>query len=78
MNFPDRVHVVEVGPRDGLQSLPDTYPTAVKVEMVETSSTKRFSDSRRCWTPRWKTTGMRSSTPDWPAWSESTVAPSFS
>jgi hydroxymethylglutaryl-CoA lyase len=35
MNFPDRVRVVEVGPRDGLQSLPETYPTAVKVEMVE-------------------------------------------
>ena len=36
MNFPERVRVVEVGPRDGLQSLPETLPTAVKVEMVET------------------------------------------
>jgi hydroxymethylglutaryl-CoA lyase len=29
------VTIVEVAPRDGLQSLPDTYPTEVKVELVE-------------------------------------------
>jgi len=36
VNFPERVTLVEVGPRDGLQSLPETYPLDVKVEMVET------------------------------------------
>ena len=35
MNFPERIRIVEVGPRDGLQSLPHTYPTDIKVEMVE-------------------------------------------
>jgi hydroxymethylglutaryl-CoA lyase len=36
VNFPERVTLVEVGPRDGLQSLPETYPLEVKVEMIET------------------------------------------
>lgn len=35
MNFPDRVTIVEVGPRDGLQSLPETYSTDIKIELVE-------------------------------------------
>jgi hydroxymethylglutaryl-CoA lyase len=35
VNIPDRVVIVEVGPRDGLQSLPGTYPTEVKLRLVE-------------------------------------------
>ena len=35
MRFSERVTLVEVGPRDGLQSLPRSYPTEVKVELVE-------------------------------------------
>lgn len=35
MEIPDRVHVYEVGPRDGLQLERAVVPTAVKVEMVE-------------------------------------------
>jgi hydroxymethylglutaryl-CoA lyase len=35
VRFPERVTIVEVGPRDGLQSLPETYPTRVKVELIE-------------------------------------------
>jgi hydroxymethylglutaryl-CoA lyase len=35
VRFAERVTIVEVGPRDGLQSLSHTYPTDVKVEMVE-------------------------------------------
>lgn len=35
MRFPQRVRLVEVGPRDGLQSLPDVHPLEVKVRMVE-------------------------------------------
>jgi hydroxymethylglutaryl-CoA lyase len=33
--WPDRVSIVEVGPRDGLQSLSTTFPTDVKVALVE-------------------------------------------
>ena len=33
--FPDRVSIVEVGPRDGLQSLPTTYSTDVKVALID-------------------------------------------
>lgn len=36
MNLPESVAVVEVGPRDGLQSLERAYPVETKVEMVET------------------------------------------
>jgi hydroxymethylglutaryl-CoA lyase len=35
VNYAERVTLVEVGPRDGLQSLPDAYATDVKVRMVE-------------------------------------------
>ncbi len=35
MNLPERVSIVELGPRDGLQSLEETYPVETKVEMVE-------------------------------------------
>lgn len=31
----DRVRIVEVGPRDGLQNEPYTIPTAVKVELID-------------------------------------------
>ena len=34
MKVPARVTVVEVGPRDGLQSEPEIIPTDVKVELV--------------------------------------------
>jgi isopropylmalate/homocitrate/citramalate synthase len=33
--MPDRVKIVEVGPRDGLQNEPGAVPTAVKVELIE-------------------------------------------
>src|SRR5437868_7639007 len=35
VRFPELVTLVEVAPRDGLQSLARTYPTEVKVELVE-------------------------------------------
>jgi hydroxymethylglutaryl-CoA lyase len=35
MTLPERVTLVEVGPRDGLQSLSRTYPTRTKIELVE-------------------------------------------
>lgn len=34
MKLPERLEVIEVGPRDGLQSQ-DPYPTATKVEMID-------------------------------------------
>ncbi|MDO8188254.1 hydroxymethylglutaryl-CoA lyase [Conexibacter sp. JD483] len=33
--LPDRVHLREVGPRDGFQNEPETIPTAVKVALIE-------------------------------------------
>jgi hydroxymethylglutaryl-CoA lyase len=35
MVFPQRVKIVEVGPRDGLQNEKQVVPTAVKVELIE-------------------------------------------
>jgi len=35
MNFPERVKIVEVGPRDGLQNESVTVPAEVKVQLVE-------------------------------------------
>src|SRR5688500_15211609 len=34
-SVPNRVRIVEVGPRDGLQNEPGEVPTAVKVELIE-------------------------------------------
>jgi isopropylmalate/homocitrate/citramalate synthase len=35
MAFPERVELVEVGPRDGLQNEPTSLPAAVKVDLIE-------------------------------------------
>jgi hydroxymethylglutaryl-CoA lyase len=35
MDLPDRVTIVEVGPRDGLQNEPGTVPTATKVAFID-------------------------------------------
>ena len=35
MSLPQRVKLVEVGPRDGLQNEPREVPTAVKIELIE-------------------------------------------
>ncbi|MDR5683520.1 MAG: hydroxymethylglutaryl-CoA lyase [Armatimonadota bacterium] len=35
MKVPDRVRIVEVGPRDGLQNEPDIVPTETKVAFIE-------------------------------------------
>ncbi|MGE5472230.1 MAG: hydroxymethylglutaryl-CoA lyase [Bacteroidota bacterium] len=35
MNLPERVRIVEVGPRDGLQNEKQVVPTAVKIELIE-------------------------------------------
>ena len=35
MKFPDRVKLVEVGPRDGLQNEPQPVPAAVKIELID-------------------------------------------
>jgi hydroxymethylglutaryl-CoA lyase len=35
MNLPERVRIVEVGPRDGLQNEARAVPTAVKLELIE-------------------------------------------
>ena len=35
MNFPERIKIVEVGPRDGLQNESETVPAEVKVQLIE-------------------------------------------
>jgi hydroxymethylglutaryl-CoA lyase len=35
MHLPERVRIVEVGPRDGLQNEPGTVPTAVKIAFID-------------------------------------------
>ncbi len=40
MNYPESVTIVEVGPRDGLQSEPNFVPTDEKIELIE-----RLSDA---------------------------------
>ncbi|MCJ2139861.1 hydroxymethylglutaryl-CoA lyase [Methylobacterium sp. E-066] len=35
MTYPERVRIVEVGPRDGLQNEPFTVPTGAKVALIE-------------------------------------------
>ena len=37
MSLPTRVTIVEVGPRDGLQSEPELLPTATKIEFIKRS-----------------------------------------
>ena len=35
MNLPNKVKMVEVGPRDGLQNEARSVPTAVKIELID-------------------------------------------
>ena len=35
MSLPDAVHIVEVGPRDGLQNEKDIIPAAAKIELID-------------------------------------------
>jgi hydroxymethylglutaryl-CoA lyase len=42
LDLPDRITVVEVSPRDGLQSLPRRIDTATKVQMIDRLSNARF------------------------------------
>src|SRR5215470_18035339 len=35
MSLPDRVKMVEVGPRDGLQNEPEVVPLGIKVELID-------------------------------------------
>lgn len=35
MALPDKIKIVEVGPRDGLQNEPQSIPTAVRIELIE-------------------------------------------
>jgi hydroxymethylglutaryl-CoA lyase len=53
--FPDRVKIVEVGPRDGLQNEASFVPTAIKVELI-----RRLADAGVRWieaaafvSPKW-------------------------
>ena len=47
MNLPARVQLVEVGPRDGLQSESQTIALAAKLRLIEDSWTRGTPGSRR-------------------------------
>ena len=42
MYIPDKIEIVEVSPRDGLQSFPAVVPTAIKVRMIDRLSETGF------------------------------------
>ena len=42
MKFPKKIKVIEVGPRDGLQSLNKWIPTQDKIEMINLLSSANF------------------------------------
>lgn len=44
MHYPDKVKIVEVGPRDGLQNEKEFVPTAIKVDLVNRLSQAGFSN----------------------------------
>jgi hydroxymethylglutaryl-CoA lyase len=44
MNLPNRVKIVEVGPRDGLQNEGENVPAAVKIELVDRLSAAGFGN----------------------------------
>jgi hydroxymethylglutaryl-CoA lyase len=53
--YPERVKVVEVGPRDGLQNEPAALPTAVKIDLIDRLSVSglRVIEATSFVSPRW-------------------------
>ena len=47
MSLPNKVKIVEVGPRDGLQNEKTQIETSVKVELIDRLSRAGFSPCRR-------------------------------
>jgi hydroxymethylglutaryl-CoA lyase len=63
MKLPDKVKLVEVGPRDGLQNEKETIPAAVKIELVDRLSAAGFANIEAAafvspsWVPQMATSG---------------------
>ena len=55
MDFPGRVKIVEVGPRDGLQNEVVSVPTAIKIELIERLAAAGLSmvEATAFVSPRW-------------------------
>jgi hydroxymethylglutaryl-CoA lyase len=55
MNYPKHVHIVEVGPRDGLQNEKQEIPASVKIELVNRLSDAGFKniESGSFVSPKW-------------------------
>jgi hydroxymethylglutaryl-CoA lyase len=53
--FPDRVKIVEVGPRDGLQNEASFVPTAIKVELIQrlVDAGVRWIEAAAFVSPKW-------------------------
>jgi isopropylmalate/homocitrate/citramalate synthase len=61
MKLPERVKLVDVGPRDGLQNEPGVVPTAVKIELIDRLADAGLPGSIRASCPpsgcrKWQTT----------------------
>ena len=55
MKLPQRVHITEVGPRDGLQNESQPVPTATKIELCErlVSAGVRQLEATSFVSPKW-------------------------
>lgn len=55
MNYPKHVHIVEVGPRDGLQNEKQEIPAAIKIELINKLSAAGFAnvESGSFVSPKW-------------------------
>ena len=55
MALPQRVKIVEVGPRDGLQNEKEFVPTAIKIELINRLSAAGFRnvESASFVSPKW-------------------------
>ena len=55
MTLPERIHLTEVGPRDGLQNEPEIIPASVKIDFINQLSESGLTEieATACVSPRW-------------------------
>ena len=55
MTLPERIHLTEVGPRDGLQNEPEIIPASVKIDFINQLSESGLIEieATACVSPRW-------------------------
>lgn len=55
MTLPQRINLIEVGPRDGLQNEPESIPASVKIEFINRLSDSGLTEieATACVSPKW-------------------------